>query len=121
MTSDRRQFPRVTQPFKMRYRISDELGASWYAATIINLSAGGMRIRSADAIPPEAALEIEIQLPTDQRPLMLCGRVMWDHVQAGGAVEYGVAFLDLAPAQQVQIDRLVQFLHKSKPGPPPPP
>ena len=119
MTRERRQCPRIAQPFEVRYRTAGDLTASWYAAPIINLGAGGMRIRSAEPMSPDATLDIEIRLPSSLEPLALRGRVIWDQLQAAGVVEYGITFLEAESIQQVQIDQLVQFLRKSAPGPPP--
>ncbi len=113
---ERRQFPRITQPFDVRYRISGEFTAAWCAATLVNLSAGGMRIRSADPIPPDAVLDLEFQLPSTHAPFVLRGRVLWDQIQAAGVIEYGIAFLEPDAVQQIQIDEVVRFFGKSGPA-----
>ena len=120
MTQERREFPRITQPFEARYRPSGDIGASWYTATIVDLSAGGIRIRSAESMAPDSLVELEIQLPSTRERLALRGRIMWYYVQAAGLVEHGIAFIEIERTQQIQIDALVQFLHKSAPGAPPP-
>ena len=113
MARERRRFSRVAQPFEVRHRIAGDLGAYWHAATIINLGAGGMRIRSAEPISPDVALDIEIQLPSNREPLALQGRAIWNQLQAAEVVEHGIEFMETKPAQQTQIDALVQFLRKS--------
>ncbi len=113
---ERRQFPRVAQPFNTRYRLSGEMTTTWYAATVINLGAGGMRIRSADPIPPDVLVDLEIQLPSAHAPFVLRGRVLWEQIQAAGVIEYGIAFLELDAIQQIQIDEVVRFFGKSGPA-----
>ena len=120
MTRERRQFSRITQHFEVRYRVSSELTAAWRTGTVINIGAGGMRIRSADAIAPDALVELEIQLPSTRERLALRGCVIWNRLQAAEVIEYGIAFLETKSIQQIQIDELVQFLHKSAPGSLPP-
>ena len=118
MTRERRRYPRIEQLFEVRYRFAGELGASWGTASLINLGAGGMRIRNAEAIAPETLLDVEIRLPTHQTVLVLQGRVVWDRLQAAEVLEHGIEFIELKPDQQAQIDDLVQFLRKSPPGHP---
>ncbi len=112
MTHERRQFSRVTQPFEARYRLVGELGASWLPCTTINLSAGGMRIRSAEALPVDGALELEISLPSAKERCTLQGRVLWNQMHASGVIESGIEFVRPAAVQQEQIDGLVRFLHQ---------
>ena len=119
MTRERRQFPRITQPFEIRYRVTGELTTAWHVGMIINIGAGGMRIRSAETIPPDTLIDLEIQLPSTRERLALRGRMIWNQVQAADVVEYGIEFLEPDPVQQIQIDQLVQFLHKGARGTPP--
>lgn len=112
---ERRQFPRVPQPFEAQYRHHGELMASWVTVRILNLGAGGIRFRGEEAIPAGTVLEIRMTLPIADEPLMVRGQVIWSQSIAAGVVEHGVSFTDVIPEQAVQIDELVQFLMKSKP------
>ena len=114
MRSDRRDFPRIPQSFDAQYRLLGALAETWKVVRTINLSATGMRFRSAQLLEPETPLEIQIKLPSMQQPLQLRGRVAWSQMQASGVVENGVEFVDLAEHQQVQIDELVQFLRRER-------
>ena len=113
MTRERRQFPRILKPFDIQYRRYGVLDDYWHAATTSNLSAGGIRFRSDELLPVSTVLEIQIVLPGLSETQVLRSRVLWHQIQAPSVTEYGVEFLDVTSAQQVQIDRLVQFLKRS--------
>ena len=116
MSRDQRKFPRLLQPFTVQYRVVKDLSASWREVTTVNLSAGGMRLRCADAFDLQEILEIQVQLPNAHQPLRLRGRVVWTEMQAAGVTENGIEFMGVTPEQQVQIDNVVQFFSKtSKP------
>ena len=109
MGEERRRFPRVRQPFKVQYRVG-EVGGAWEAATAINISAVGVRLRSDQPIEQGSRLELQIQLPASREPLDVLGIVVWNRMQAPNVTEVGVEFLNLTLVQQTKIDHLVQFL-----------
>lgn len=113
MTRERRFFPRLHQVFEVRYRASNELGSSWHAVTTLNLSASGMRVRHAETMEPDTLLRLQIQLPGGREPITVDGRVVWSQMQASGVVESGIAFLEVRPEQQLEIDNVVQFFRKT--------
>lgn len=110
MTKERRSFPRVPQPFEARYRLTDEMGASWHAMTLVNISAGGVRFRTDQLIEQDTPLQIQVQLPGMREALVVSGHAVWSTLQASGVMEIGVEFLNVTPDQQLQIDNVVQFL-----------
>ncbi len=112
MTTERRRFTRVTQPFDANYRIYGELTESWRRIRTLNISAMGMRFRSADLIEDSAKLEIAINLPCLREPLVVLGRIIWSQTMASGVTENGCEFIDVTPQQGEQIDELVKFLSK---------
>ena len=118
MADERRDFSRVPVPFEVRYRIYGELGETWREVATMNISAGGMRLRSEEPIEVGAQLEIQITLSSAATPLAVQGSVAWSRSMGAGANESGVQFTGLTPQQQEQMDSLVQFLRKSGPTPP---
>lgn len=113
MTRERRFFSRVPHAFEVKYRL-DELGAPWRAVTTINLSASGMRFRTEEPLEQGTALELQMTLTGIREVLIVRGHVVWSQMQASGVTENGVAFMDVKPEQQIQIDSLVGFLKKSE-------
>ena len=117
MKRERRHFPRAAQSFETRYRSAGELITSWNRATVINLGAGGMRIRSADMMQRGTVLDVELTLPSQQQAIRLRGRVIWNRMEAAGVMEYGIEFMDMTATQQVQLDELVRFMGAGGAGP----
>lgn len=115
MARERRKFYRVPHVFEVRYRLLNELTASWRTVTLVNLSAGGLRFRDSEMLEKEALLDLQLQLPSIREPLHLKGYVVWYQLQASGVNEVGVAFVDVTTQEQLQIDNVVQFLRKSTP------
>ena len=111
MGAERRRFPRIPQLFEVHYRVG-EVGAGWDAATTVNLSAAGLRLRSEHPIDPDSRIELRIQLPNAAEPLQLMGLVVWSQPLSPLVTEVGVEFIDVTLEQQTQIDHLVQFLSK---------
>ena len=107
---ERRKFPRAVEPLEAHVRIEGDLAATWTPVTVVNLSAGGVRFRVAQAMNPGSRLRMKIRLPGVPQLLELCGGVVWNQMQASEVVEHGVEFSDLTPRQQAQIDQLVSFL-----------
>ena len=112
MRADRRGFSRVPQSFDAQYRSLGGIDEAWKVVSTINLSAAGMRFRSAQLLEPGTPLEIQVKLPNMQQPLFLRGRVAWSQMQASSVVENGVEFVDMTNDQQAHIDQLVQFLRR---------
>lgn len=115
---ERRRFTRVSQSFDARYRVYGELTESWRTIRTINLSASGMRFRSAHPIEAGTVLQLEITLPCLRAPLVVNGQVAWSHTMASGVTENGAEFVDVTPLQSERIDELVKFLMKNVPPPP---
>lgn len=119
MAGERRDFSRVPVPFRVRYRLYRELGESWRQIATVNISAGGMRVRSEEPLEVGGRLEVQITLSSAATPLTVQGCVVWSRSLGAGVNEIGVQFTDLTPVQQEQVDGIVLFLMKSTPPPPP--
>ncbi len=117
---ERRQFPRVLQPFDAHYRFYGDLMGGWRVVRTLNLGAGGMRFRSEDQLEVGARLEIQLNLPIFREPLVLRAQVIWCQTLAAGVVENGVEFVDVTSEQGEEIDELVRFLVKQEPPKPSP-
>lgn len=117
---ERRRDSRLAQPFQVRYRLYGELTESWRTAMTVNLSASGLRFRSADLMEIGRELQVELLLPTSKEPLVLRARIIWSQPMASGVTENGAEFDDITPEQGAQIDAMVKFLLRNQPAPPPP-
>ncbi len=117
MRKERRQFRRVPHPIDVRYHTFG-WGESWTNATLINLSAGGIRLRSDEPLEPGSQIELRLGLPNAPEPLAVQGRVMWSQALAAGANEHGIEFQGGTPEKQERVDELVRFLSKVAPPSP---
>ena len=111
MGKERRGFPRIPYAFDGRCRMAGTLLEGWSSVTVVNIGAGGMRVRSADGLlEPAAVLDFKLPVPGLQDALIVRGRVAWTAMPAAGVLEAGVEFLDLSLPQKAMLDRLVSFM-----------
>ena len=84
----------------IRYRVE---GGAWIEAETRNIGVGGAFIATTQPTRTGAALEVELEVPTCDRPLVLKGHVRW--AQDGGTDDagMGVQFHD------VDIDVLLEL------------
>ena len=84
MTADRRRYPRLNAPVYWR---SSSVGIR---RSPVDMSIGGMRVYSDDALEIGGRLDIELFLPTE-KTLVFSARVVWiDPLPAGGPARYEV-------------------------------
>ena len=114
MRKERRQFRRVHHEIAVRYHTYG-WGESWKTATLLNLSAGGIRFRSDELLEPGSQIELQIALPNAAGVLTVHGRVIWSQSVAAQVHEHGVEFAEATPEQQERLDELVRFLFKAAP------
>ena len=107
---ERRRSKRVEEQLTIRCRASGDLGATGRSAVILNFSAAGARLRSAEPLEAGAQVRLTVQLPGRKEPFELTGLVAWSTVQAPEVAEHGIEFMDLTPNQQASIEQLVMFL-----------
>lgn len=113
-----RRFSRLSQPFEVKYHLYGDLMQTWKAVRTLDLSASGMRFEGSDLVEDGSQLEVQLAIPSRQRPLILRGQVIWSKVLSSRIVECGVEFLETTPEQAAYIDELVQFFHRGMgPGP----
>jgi c-di-GMP-binding flagellar brake protein YcgR len=111
MTRERREYPRVSQPLTVKYRIQGSLDTLWHEATTVNVSAIGMRMRGSELLEPDAAIEVALEVPGFKEVLRLRCRVIWAQLQASQVIESGVEFEPMKPEQETKLDQLLRFFH----------
>jgi Tfp pilus assembly protein PilZ len=92
--------PRPGRRLSIRYRID---GGAWIAAETRNIGVGGAFIATSDLSRNGAVVEIELEVPTCDKPLILKGHVRW--TQAGGTEDAGMG----VQFQDVDIDVLLEL------------
>lgn len=89
---DRRGYPRVsfTPPIDAEIEMP---GAGTMKASIINMSAGGLRVETSGELPPEKFLTFRFEIPVDDEihEMALEGRIVYE-IPHEGYRSYGVKF-----------------------------
>ena len=114
---EHRRDPRVTLSLLITFRLSGTTESTWCSGMATDISAGGLRMRTEEQLQVGEQLEFKLLVPVRPEPYLLFGQIVWKREPAPARVEYGVAFVDVTPDKQAEIDALVEFLRK-RPGQP---
>lgn len=79
----------------------------WTDGELLDLGSGGARVTMRDALPATGTVRLAFAVPGDGHRVSVDGRVQWQ-APAGPGFAYGLAFLDVLPDAQRQIDALVE-------------
>lgn len=96
---NRRGGPRVVMGIPVSFRA----GGTIAAALSLNLSRGGIAIRTSSPLAPNDALRVRFALPGSKRELETEAVVCWSNKRAG----MGIRFTSVKPADQAAIDEFV--------------
>jgi uncharacterized protein (TIGR02266 family) len=102
-----RTFERLPVKLQIRFRTASE----FVQEHAVNLSRGGIFIRSQDPPPKDTAVEVELLLPDGGAPVTTAGIVVHRQLPAPGKTPgAGVQFVDASDAFRVRIDRYMDSL-----------
>lgn len=96
---NRRSSPRMVIGIPVQYRV----GTTIAAALTLNLSHGGIAIRTTSPLEPPTRLRLRFRLPGSATDIEAEGRVAWSHRRVG----MGIQFETVDAAAQTQIDNFV--------------
>lgn len=96
---NRRGSPRVVLGIPVAYRY----GSTIAAALTLNISKGGLGIRTMSPLPQSTKLKARFRLPGSTRDIEAESRVAWSDRRAG----MGLQFEKMAPEDQAMIDEFV--------------
>ena len=96
---NRRSSPRVVLGIPIQYRFGNTIAA----ALTLNLSHGGIAIRSTSPLEQGAKIKVRFRMPGSKRDIDAEGRVAWSDRRVG----MGVQFEHVDPANQTIIDNFV--------------
>lgn len=109
---EQRRYRRVKLNASLSYQLEQALSDPHrHPGILTDINAGGFRFAGSHPITPGTRLHAQLRLPNRPEPYRLNGEVVWLR-PSHGVTEYGVAFVDVSPEQQADIDELVQFLLK---------
>jgi uncharacterized protein (TIGR02266 family) len=96
---NRRSSPRVVLGIPVQYRFGNTIAA----ALALNLSHGGIAIRTTSPLEADAAMKVRFRIPGSKRDIDAEGRVSWSDRRLG----MGIQFEKVDPASQILIDNFV--------------
>lgn len=96
---NRRSSPRVVLGIPISYRFGNTIAA----ALTLNLSKGGLSIRTMNPLEPGSAVKVRFRLPGAKSEIEAESRVAWTDRRIG----MGIQFEKVAPADQAAIDEYV--------------
>jgi uncharacterized protein (TIGR02266 family) len=96
---NRRSSPRVVLGIPVQYRFNNTIAA----ALTLNLSRGGIAIRTTSPLESGARVRVRFRMPGSKREVDTEGRVAWSDRRVG----MGVQFENVDPSNQVIIDNFV--------------
>ena len=96
---NRRSSPRVTLGIPVAYRFGDTITA----VLTLNLSKGGIGIRTMNPLPPGSKARVRFRLPGARREVEADARVAWSDRRIG----MGLQFERVHPEDQASIDEFV--------------
>ena len=117
MSNENRRRPRVSHPFMVRYRPDTGMpkNRGWFVSPLRDLSSGGARFFSEQAVEPGVLLQTQLLLPTAAQPVEVKARVAWARPVRFGMTELGVTFDPADVGSQERIDAAVEhFLREDK-------
>lgn len=97
---NRRSSPRVALGIPVAYRFGNTIAA----ALTINISHGGLAIRTTNPLSVDTPVKVRFRLPSGKSEIDAQGRVAWADRRLG----MGVKFTKIDEADQGQIDQYVQ-------------
>lgn len=92
--------PRPGRRLAIRYRID---GGAWLEAETRNIGVGGAFIATDKPAPTGSSVELEVDVPTCDKPLVVKGHVRW--AQVGGTEDAGMG----VQFHEVDIDVLLEL------------
>jgi len=96
---NRRGSPRVVLGIPIQYRYGNTIAA----ALTLNLSRGGIAIRTTSPLETDSKIKVRFRMPGSKRDIDAEGRVAWSDRRTG----MGIQFETVEPASQTVIDNFV--------------
>lgn len=114
---DKRQAPRISHAFMVRYRVPTAGKGVWLVSTLRDLSRGGARFRTDQVFAVGSTMDIQLLLPASPQPVALEARVAWAKAAPLGTVELGVTFDPKDTGIQQALDAAVTHFLRKAAGP----
>jgi methyl-accepting chemotaxis protein len=114
-TGEKRAYPRARNSL----RVDLVTGAGLVEGISRDISLSGLQLAVHEDLAEDRLIDFDLLLPSEtlnefrqQRPLRLCGRVMWKRVDDDGAWLYGVQFENLNDTARRALRRSLEYFNK---------
>ena len=110
--SDKRTSPRASTNIEIMFK---ETG-SFIRSYMLNVSNGGLFIKTDNPLPLESEVKLKVILPDDTEIMEIQGQVVWVNpptARNSFPVGMGIQFMDLMPEHKMKIEEFVQKYHKA--------
>jgi uncharacterized protein (TIGR02266 family) len=97
---NRRASPRVAATISLSYRVANTIAA----AVTLNISRGGLAVRTTSPLEPGTALRVRFRVPGGKKEIDAEARVAWSDRRLG----MGLRFTQVGAADQQMLDEFVQ-------------
>ena len=106
---DRRSIARVVLAIPVSYRFDNTIGS----AVTLNISKGGLAIRTMSPLAVSTEVRVRFQLPGADREISATSRVVWSDRRVG----MGMQFEQVAASDQTAVDEYVDRHDQTEPDP----
>lgn len=104
---ERRRFPRFGKELKIKYQFRDE----YHIDSTINISQGGLLIKSKCPIAANAHIIIKLELPALQRDLIIISKVVWvKHIEKENNYLIGFCFISMDSSDSARLSEFIKVL-----------
>jgi len=100
---ERRRSPRVP----LRVDVTCYIGGACFTGSTANLTVYGLSLETEMPVPPDAEVKVVIEMPGDEKPLEVSGRVASLARRKDDSPGFGVEFDDLEEPARARIAALV--------------
>ena len=98
---------RRTTRAPIRVGVTCSISGACFTGTTVNLTVHGLSIASETPVPPDAEVEVVIELPGDEKPLQVSGRVARLARRTNDPPGFAIEFENLEEPARARIAALV--------------
>ncbi|MCM8795808.1 MAG: PilZ domain-containing protein [Candidatus Omnitrophica bacterium] len=112
---ERRRFIRIPAYHLAKYRLFSESSpqSKFILATLKDIGAGGVCLRTKEVLPVSSVIELKINFPSVNMPISILAKVIWmKKIARSGYYDVGTEFLQIEESTHNIINQHAKFLHK---------
>ena len=109
--NDNRRYLRIAETLPVRFRFSDRLDSLWHEAQTVNISEGGMYLRTSNPLPEKKAIRLRFTLPLDTEEIEVTADVIrTEQLESQSETEPGMAvrFTDISEEDRNRIRNYIE-------------